>query len=307
VIAVIAIPLLAYLAVDQFDLPAMRIGPFTAPHLPSASRESSALILFDQNFWPSFIQNLFDMLAILVRQQDDWVWNSLPGFGLVYLISLPFAILGMIASVTRLAQALRKRIFDPVFILLAWLVAALILGMLIRVNINRWSLIIFPLVSFTCAGIYLFVERLPRLIYVFCATYLVLFALFSYQYFGQYNQIAGLAFNESLDQALAYSQQLPAEKIIITNQINGPGVLALAYLRYPTDQFLKTVQYTDSSEFEIRSFGKYIFGLPDQVDPHAPYVYIIRNDERGKFPDNEFRVQAFERFSVVSQMGFGSN
>ena len=113
ILAVLALPLVGFLAVNYGLVDEFSIGPFSVPRLVQMrSGEISLSHVPD---------NLKTMLRILLTQSDGLKWNSAGRFGLFYPAALPFGLLGLGALVYRSFTALRDRRYDPAVLLLVWL------------------------------------------------------------------------------------------------------------------------------------------------------------------------------------------
>ena len=136
ILAVLALPLVGFLAVNYGLVDEFSIGPFSVPRLVQMrSGEISLSHVPD---------NLKTMLRILLTQSDGLKWNSAGRFGLFYPAALPFGLLGLGALVYRSFTALRDRRYDPAVLLLVWLFTGVGLTALISVNINRMNFLVMP-------------------------------------------------------------------------------------------------------------------------------------------------------------------
>ena len=50
---------------------------------------------------------------------------------------------------------------------------------------------------------------------------------------------------------------------------------------------------------EIASFDKYVFGIPETIDPTENAVYVFGWQESSQFPKTEFEITRWGRYSVA--------
>ena len=62
-----------------------------------------------------------------------------------------------------------------------------------------------------------------------------------------------------------------------------------------------TVQYKNqyAAFEEIASFDKYVFGIPETIDPTENAVYVFGWQESSQFPKTEFEITRWGRYSVA--------
>lgn len=269
ILAVLALPLLAFLAVNYGLIGEFSIGPFSVPLLVELRGDELTLSGLRQN-----ARNLF---AMLLRGSDGLIWNSPPGFGLLYPIGLPLSLIGLGTLLVRLVRALRDRRFDPAVPLLLQLLAGLALGLLIAVNANRANLLLLSLTL--CAGLGLdTLSRLPRAwgkaaAGLVCAVWLAFFGLFARYLFTEYNDALRGEFTWGVEEALG--EALSHEgTVYITKAVHYPKLLLLAEI--PPRDFAESVEYErwPARYLSARSFLRYRFyedkDMP--LDPEGVYV-----------------------------------
>ena len=81
--------------INTFNLSEIKIGPFTVPKLP-INRYEEQTGLFSGNIIINLLTNFFSQIEIFITQDDGLIWNNIPGFGMLYITSLPFIIIGLI-------------------------------------------------------------------------------------------------------------------------------------------------------------------------------------------------------------------
>ena len=298
-LAALALPLIAFLAVNYGLVGEFSIGPFSVPRLVELRGDELTLSQLGQN-----ARNLFGML---LRDGDGLIWNSPPRFGLLYPFGLPLSLIGLGALLVRLVRALRQKRFDPSVLLLLQLIAGLALGLLIAVNANRANILLLSLAL--CAGLGLdALSRLPRAwgkaaAGLLCAVWLVFFGLFARYLFTAYNDALRGEFTwgveEALDEALSHEGT-----VYVTKAVHYPKLLLLAEI--PPRDFAESVEYEQypARYLSARSFLRYRFyedrDMP--LDPEGVYV-LWTGTPTELYERFGFRVERIGVFQVLWREG----
>lgn len=263
----LALPLLLFLAVNYGFMEEIRGSFISVPKLLAMRSNEISLTGFREKFI---------ILRNLLRSQSDGLpWNVCGKHGLIYFLSLPFALLGIGESVFR---SLRKGAgLEP--LLLMQLAAGLALGLLIEVNVNRINILFIPLVIFAALGLRFFCAQFGRL--ASCSLiiiYALLFTGFVGEYFGPYRDTIGYYFDAGLEDALELAEEKPAETVCLPASVKYPKVLF--YTGTPLDEFSSTVEYKKypAMYLDAKSFSNFVFGY-ELSQPDRDSVYIIKNGE----------------------------
>ena len=272
-LAVLALPLVAFLAVNYGVVDEFSIGPFSVPKLVAARSGEISL--------HNVPENLKTMLGILLRQSDGLKWNSPGLYGLFYPVVLPaFGLPGLGALLWRTGKSLRSRQFDPAVLLLIWLFAGLVLAALISVNVNRMNFLLMPVgltvglgmetalrLTGRCAG-----AAAPALL----AVLLVFFGFFARYYFTDYSTSLNgeftLGWEEALDAALGHEGT-----VYVTKALSYPKLLLKAEL--PPQAFHDSVEYAvyPAAYLSPLRFGRFVY-CEDAAPPTDMFgVYVLWN------------------------------
>ena len=272
ILALLALPLLGFLAVNYGVIGEFSVGPFSVPKLVEMRAGEISLSAVPENFRT--------MLRILLTQSDGLKWNSPGRFGLFYPAALPFGVLGIGELFRRFYRSRRKRRFDPAVLLLIWLFSGTLLTCLISVNINRMNFLLMPLALTVGLG----AETLLRLLGRFrragaallLAALLVFFGLFERFYFTEYtDSLKGEfteGFSEALDEALSHEGT-----VYVTRALSYPKLL----LKSGTspEVFNATVEYEryPAQYLSPRRFGRFVY-CDDNAPPFDPKgIYVLWN------------------------------
>ena len=295
ILAVQALPLLGFLAVNYGLMNEFSFGPFSVPKLVQMRSGEISLAHMPEN--------LKTMLRILLTQSDGLKWNSPGVYGLFYPLALPFGLLGFGTLARRSFTALRRRRYDPAVPLLIWLAAGTLLCSLISVNINRMNFLLMPAALCVAIG----AERALRLAErytrsaapLLLALLLVLFGFFTRYYFTDYTASLRGEFTEGWDTALdaALSHE---GTIYVTKTLHYPKLLLRAKLS--PQEFNNSVVYAryPAQYLSPRSFGRFVY-VDDAAPPFDPDgVYLLWNGSPAQELERAgFKIERYGCFALL--------
>ncbi len=265
----LALPLMAFLAVNYGFVEEFSIGPFSVPRLLVMRASEVSLRRIPEN-----ARNL---LHILLRRSDGLIWNTPGRFGLFYPISPPFALVGLGTLLVRFVRSLRERRFDPAGPLLIWIFAGLCLALVIDVNANRMNILLLPLVLCAALGIEALLSLAGRFdrsgFAAVAAVYLVLFSSFAVTYFGPYADSLRASFTDGVREAVEAAVSHEGT-VYVTKAVHYPKILL--YARVPPRDFAETAEYErwPAAYLSPRGFTRFRFyedaAMP--LDPEGVYI-----------------------------------
>ena len=262
----VAIPILLFVLTNFFKWGDIHIGPLTAPQISaSEARFSSAMS------GGSLVGRIDNFYQNVILQRDWTTWNTLEPYGVFYVISLPFTLLGIVSAWTKRTPL--------TYLLSGWLGAGLLLFVLMRsTNINRVNIVFLPLILFAAMGLADVMKRDWKRILAIVLTYCILFTGFATGYVKQYVQEQNSAFYADLGEAIQKANEAADadDTIYVTTEINMPYIFVLFYTQIPPREYLETVQIEDyEAEFRsVSTFGRYVFDT-GALEASAPGLYII--------------------------------
>ena len=192
---------------------------FTMPYFPYSVRSADILLL---NF--SFEQlgkNIWALFSHVFLQLPDIFFNSIPAFGPLYHVSIPFVLTGIIVFTVRLFR--EKEIEKQTRMLALWgfLITGIWVGLITyEVNINRVNIIFYPLILLCAYGIRLAVDRWRKLLPVIAVAYGISSVLFFAAYFTSYAAESGKYYNKDFLNAVAEADSMEAyDSLYITGNL----------------------------------------------------------------------------------------
>jgi len=243
------------------------------------------------------MDNVKGLSNIFLTQQDRWIWNAIPQFGEIYLFSMPLVLTGLVILIL---QQVKKQ-FQENNIMLFWLGAALLLGLVSPVNVNRINILFIPLVYLMAKGLVFILKQSRLLAGLLVVLYLVWFGLFIRAYFSTFADKIGTIFYDSLGDAIHYAAENTDERITITtNEIHLPFIYVLYYQRIDPHVFLDSVDYYDSQAAyrDVASFGRWHFCEVSAM-PKDEGAYIVENREVDLFDLELFETTHFKYYTVL--------
>lgn len=286
IVGVIALPMVLFTIINTFDLPEIHLPFMTIPRL-KANRYKEIASVFSNEFFQKTINNFTQSIKMLIYQNDGLPWNSMRYFGIVYIFTLPFTILGIVLSFSKKTEFKYKEIFN------VWFVVSVLLLMICDPNINRCNIIMFPTIFYGVLGIHYCMEKSIYLDIIIFIIYIICFVMFLNSYFNE-----EAYFETDLKDVIEYVEKLDVEEVYITDIIKEPYIYTLFYTEYNPKNYIETVEYFEENiNFEkIKSFGKYNFYLPENLNENSAYV-VLKNV--ANIDTEKFTVTEFERFVVL--------
>lgn len=297
ILAVVVLPVLVFLFINTFDYPQIDLGLFTIPRL-YANRHTEMASVFSGDFLAKSWRNFTGALKILAVQDDGLPWNAIRYFGLTYPITLPLTLWGLFVS---LRNFRRRNETGGEFLMDFWLLSSVVLLFVVEPNINRINIIMIPWMYYTAVGTTELARNIRGGVRTAAAVYGVFFLLFVGTYFTRYQATIGYSFFEGLGDAIVHSSQENASRIYVTDNVNQPYIFALFYNRTDPNLYRNTVQYKSqyAAFEEIAGFDKYVFGIPETIDPTENAVYVFGWQESSQFPETEFEITRWGCYSVA--------
>ncbi len=285
ILAIFALPLLLFLAVNYGLIGELRL-PFLS--VPKLLYMRSGELSFSH-----FFENLGNAMKMFLTQSDGLPWNCAGIFGQLYPFSVVFELIGLGFCISRYVKALRENTFSGEAFILIQLFAALLLTALIDVNVNRANIIFIPRVMLAACGI-VFASRLSgkAALPAVCAMYAVFFLFFTSYYFGEYSTQISFYFGGGTGEAVGAALDTPG-KIYVSDDIYYPVVLF--YSETPTDEFRASVEYRSypAAYLKAKSFGRFEF-ISTDGEIRRDGVYILSQyDDRTPFTEVGFSVEEY--------------
>ncbi len=212
------------------------------------------------NYSLTFISNYLDYFSgnFLFIKGGLPVWLKVEGVGPVYLLELPFFLIGLVLLIIN-----KKMIYRiPVF----WLIIAPLASAITTDDIPnmRRSLLMFPMIELISAfGFFNILQNMKKPLKIFIITIFILMFTFNFLYFlHQYYIHSGLHRNwyrnEGFDEMVKTVKDSydKVDKVIVTKSNGGIYPLILFYMKYDPKLYLSEGLLKDK---DYTGFGKFFF------------------------------------------------
>jgi hypothetical protein len=296
---ILAIPLLLFVFINYFGWQIIQLGIFTIPRLPLDARFLVMTSSADNNILLTSLKNVWaEARFLFITQTDGNIWNVVEPYGYLYAFSFPFAIVGayLLVKSKKVKEAPEK------YLMLAWLFAALSIGVFQRANINRIGLVFIPIIF--CAAVFLdwLSGKSKAALTIIIAIYIFSFIAFSITYHGQeYHKQASEPFAEGLMPALQFASQTGQNQICVTGNNRAPYIYVLFDNPQAPAQYLNSIKYIypNSISRNVIALGRYTFGLENCSDDPTT-VYVLYYEQPPSTAGVSFSEHDFGEYHVYS-------
>lgn len=237
-LGLLAIPLMIFLLVQYGYIGEIKTNFISIPLLPGFRGGETG--------FSNIVNNFKNLIEMLYRQSDNLLWNSDGKFGIYYNISLFFIVLGGGILIWRTFSSLKKRCFDLNVFHFINLLTIFVQGIMISdINVNKINSIHVLMVILIALAIEWFTMHvdIKKIKYGIALVYICLYVCFTKYYYTDYaNSIAG-CFQQNLENAITWLNENIDKDVILVGNVNYAKYLFLT--KYPTDKFVKSVNYTN--------------------------------------------------------------
>lgn len=292
IVGIVSLPIIIFVVINTFHLPEIKLPFLTIPRMVQ-NRYETVTTLFSKDFFINIIINLKNTILMLVTGTDGLPWNSVNGYGIVYIFSLPFTILGMLCEF-RKGERL-KNIFN------LWFIISIAVALVVEININRNNIMMFPIIYYTIIGVSTAISKINVLKYFLIVIYIVYFVMFEYTYFSiDFSEY--YTFSNGIEDVINYvEKQDEVEKIYFPYTIKEPYIYALFYAKINPNEYINSVKKkNENGTFEnIKSFGRYEFYGYTEFIENSKYVYIIPKNTKSYINEDIWDKVEFEKYVVL--------
>lgn len=305
-LGLMALPQILFLLVNQGILPQIVTPWFSVPKL--LHYRAGELGAYSLGY------TLLHLLRLMVLQYDGNTLSSLSGFGVFYLFMLPFFCTGLVVGVRRLLTDWKSRSWSVAGMCLLFFLMAFGTGLMVEPItwrcVNVWT----GMLLLTALGLHWWLCRLPGWgRYAWTAILLAALALFMHTYIFREAQDIGYHGEFSAPEAVAFAQELPADKIYMSSGIYSSTnwVYDAWNRRLPPEQFVQNYDFhvgtpEDIYAYYTPSFGRmhYIYKKTDNVEQHVGednVAFVLSNyvDNIPWFQSQGFETKIFQHYTVA--------
>ncbi|MCI8973670.1 MAG: hypothetical protein HFH79_08800 [Lachnospiraceae bacterium] len=291
ILGLMALPLMLFVAVNKGILPEITTSYLSIPKM--------AEFRSDELAFSGIVENLRDFIRIYIKQNDMNRMNTIPYFGLYYLFSLPFVVLGGWNCLSGTYKNIKNRTFGYDIFLLFWLLNCTIIGIMRSMSAYRANVMNPAVLILVIKGIYHLCQKLNRewLTRGLILLYMASFGIFEMYYFTVYQEEIKNIQNAGLAQALEYALDLQGDgdKIHVMNQIAHPKVLF--YTECPVEVFRSTVTWKNypSKWIYTESFDSFVW----DEEKMEGNIFLIRSEDMERYEAAGYQTEQFEACAVA--------
>ena len=285
-------PFIACMVINALGLETIETPFFTIPYFPNTIRQSD-ILFFSDDIPARLAANIKALLSIIFQRYDGYIFNDLPRFATLYVISIPFMLFGLICCFV----SLKAEDNTGYILTLVFLFTAILCGLVTSsVNVNRINIIFYPLIILTGLGIYKFAALLRPAAIPVALIYALSFGMFISTYFTSFADSVKYNFLYDFGQAVSAAGEYDADRYYITadSQDIGRGYVSEILTLFWMD--------IDAEEYQSPEFGeKYTFKRICNVDTaDRDAVYVVTENDLQYFNLNDYTVAQYDRYYLLA-------
>ena len=308
---IVSSPLIAMILINQFHLSSIQTDWISIQFFPESIRKSD-LLFFSDRIGPQLITNLKAIFQTLVLQRDNDIFNTLPWIGPLYLVTLPFVLLGLWLSRRKSFSVERIEGNTLVIPLLFWLIAAFSIGFVVsEVNTSRMNLIYYPALIFASIAMDWIWRKRRMLGLAVIVLYSICFLSFGNSYFRVCRKQMNEAFFNGFKMAVRYADT-HFEKICVATRMPGhnyfmvPEILTQYYLPIDAPYYQgKTSAYigTDGTKWQIpfKERFRFVDYLQDNLEQYTDCGIVSTNMFIDSYPESDYNITQFPNYFVAER------
>lgn len=295
-IFLLALPLMYMLLLNNHILPKVDFPIVSIPELP--------IYRGGELGWNNIQKNWFN-LPIILFFGDDMMYNVPEGFGSLYIISIPFAIIGLVEAVIKTGKSIRNKQMEFSSIMLfQWIATYVCMLLIAEPKINKANAIFIPMLYFTMLGIFYFAKELPSFLLATVLVYIVHFAIFEQYYFTDFKNNTDLIYDAYFDDSITeITKYVNQEEKYQNKKIHfelrtwnsgyykkEPYIYTLLASNITPEDFSKTMK-KDSNQ-TIYAYDKYTFYHITEYNKDTVYVLLHPLESMlQELKDNQFTIE----------------
>lgn len=294
----LAWPIYACMIINALKLDTIVTPFFTIPLMPNNTR-SSDMVFFAEQPIQQLLANIKTLIYVVFYRHDNLLWNAIPGFGTIYVCTLPFVFLGIVLVINKIVKVKEMNRKIGYILLMLFYFSSLCTGVIVsRVNINRINIIFYEHIVFAGVGIFYVIKSIRKFKYTLAGIYGILFVLFLNFYFTDWNVAFNKRFDKDMMDGIEYASKICADEYHIdadeTFVIFGFD-LDMSYYWGKTDDFNgKEIAYTERFIYD-----KVEKAISEDERKDKSIVYIQRISKKDRFLDYSYDIVEFGDWFVA--------
>lgn len=288
--SLIALPMLLFVIINYFNLDTITFFNITIPRL-SFSRFTTVTAI-GGNVFQNCFDNIRESILIILKQNDGLILNYSPVYGILYNISLPFVIIGLVTALKKNNKLFLK--INNIFF-----VSSLVIVAFTEPNINRINIVWIPIIIYLIYGVLWIFEKEKNIGKIFMTILLIAFIFFTVNYFNDYQEKIGNATFDGLEDCIQWCKDKKFKKLYITSSINQPYIFYLFYNQIDTNYYLKNRVILDKNVVfqRVYNIDNVFFFAPVEMEQGC--IYIINKNELSWYDTDNYNVLNFKNYCIL--------
>lgn len=289
ILALLALPLLLFLLVNNGFIPEIRTGFLSIPKMMKYRGGEMSL-----NNLKTSVLHVF---RIFTGQQDDSIFNTAGEFGLYYKFSTVFILIGLFGFLRAAFRNLKKKEFHPNSLVIMQIIPVLLFGFLLPdANVNKLNAAFIPMVICCIQGFVELGGLLRRNILGYAVfAYAVCFCGFFPYFLTEFNESWGRLYWTGGGEAIEAAKEKTDGRIYTGDTMIYP--IVLYYSELPAPVYLDTVQYREGTVMPA-SFDRFVCERDsNNIDEEGAYVVGIF--EKAGFEELGFQTETYGSYVVA--------
>lgn len=302
-------PFLYTMAINAFGLGTVHLGPVTLPFFENSKRMND-MPFTRLNPYASVLHNLIGFLYATVLGGREAGYNAIPWTHVMYRFMTPLFVYALYRMWRdRRGMAARSEdsaARDGMMIVLVWLFASLVNGLLIGGVINRNNVVYYPMILVCAYGLYLMGKRLRTALAVTAAMLAVSFIGMNVTYFtDETYQRSYTVFQNGLVDALEDTWDWDYDEVYVS-QVGGQKLVEASIMYAHDIDYAGRSEQTEllsasgeptgwyfTERYRVVSFEGF------EPDPMACSLYIVTQEEKAIFSEEDFLLTDYGDYAAV--------
>ena len=302
-------PFFYTMAINAFGLEPVQLGPVTLPFF-AESKRTNDMAFFQLNPYATVLSNLIGFLYATVIGGRADVYYAMTWTHVMYRFMTPlfvYALYRMWRDRRRMVLAQEDgKARDGMMIVLVWLFASLVNGLVIGGGVNRNDVVYYPMILVCAYGLYLMGRRLRTAAAMAAVMLIVSFAGMNVVYFtDEAYQNSYRVFQNGLVDALEDTWDWDYDEVYVSQE--GGQKLVEASIMYAHDiDYAGRSEQTELLNASGEPTGWYfteryrIVSFEDfEPDPMACSLYIVTQEEKAVFSEEDFLLTDYGDYAAV--------
>lgn len=291
------------MAINAFGLETAYIGPFTMPLFENSERAND-LVFGRANMYRAMAENLYNHFSTYLYKGYSGEYNMMPWAGTMFTFMTPVYVYGgfhLWKKRRNMARLGNDSAFcDSGMVMLGWLCAALFSGIMIGGVINRNNIVYYPLILLSAYALYEMGRRLKTALAAAVLIICVAFSGFCATYFcdEDFRREVEVTYHPGLYTALSetwdwdydcyYLSGIPEIHVMFAHKID--------YSMICEENELLNSAGEPTGWYYTERYHRVSF---DELDPMECAVYVVYQEEKHHFNEEDYIVTDYGRYAVA--------